>query len=169
RFREGIAASRAGSSRPCGRARTGVAAVGRAKGRHPSDPIPAGRRRTAERARLSRDTTAASTGPAIARDERAAAAVGHRHSDKADNAFCGNRTEQPISGTIASAHEKAGGANVAVGRGTAGDTLIRAYRRCQTWNAAVADAGCNNALSRGRAGDVNTVACRTHQAENAAI
>jgi hypothetical protein len=168
RSRDSIAASRAGSSRPRGRARTGAPAVGRAEGRHASDPIPAGRRRAAERARLSGDTTAASTGPAIARDERATAAVG-RHSIEADNAFRGNRAEQPISGAIASTRGKGGGANVAVGRDTADDALIRACRRCQAWNTAVADAGCNNALSRDRAGDVNTIASRTDQAQSAAI
>src|SRR5262249_10894951 len=101
----------------------------------------------------------------FARNERSASAVGNRHSVDAENAFRGDRAEQPISAAVANARGKGGGTN----RDIADDALIRACRRCQTWDKPGADSNSNNALRPDRARGVNTVACTRDQAQNAAI
>jgi hypothetical protein len=142
-------------------ARPGVATFGRAQGRHASDPVPPGRRRAAERARLSGDTITASTRPAIARDEGAASPNGDRHSDNTKRALGRDRAEHAITGAwqyeagtgaVASARVNSGDANVSLGRDNARNAVIRAR------NAAEAD--CNNPFGRDRAGDVITGAWR---------
>src|SRR5262249_57277387 len=66
-------------------ARAVAATFGGAEGRNACDPGPAGRR-AAER-RINGDAARASSGPAVARNERAAPAVADRHAGNTDHAF----------------------------------------------------------------------------------
>src|SRR5262249_41223335 len=148
------------------------AAFGGAEGRHAADPVPAGRS-TAERARISGNTTAASTGSAVARDERAAAAVADRHvdntafgRDRTGDAITGAWERQARDGAIANPRSKGGATIIAASGDDAGASVVRTRRQCQARNACFA--GCDHALSRGRAGNVNTGGWRTCQTQNAA-
>ena len=175
----GIAASGVGSAsaRPCGLARASAAVLGRAESRHASDPVPAERRHPADRVRVRSDTTAVSTGPAVAGDERAAPAVGERRSANVDHAFGRDHAGHAITGagrqyqvrTAAIDRCKTSDTIIAFSRDNVGDAVTRAGRQCQVWNAALTTDDCNNALSRDRAGSVNTGARRRRQPHAAAL
>jgi len=149
------------------------AAFGRAEGRHATAPDPTGGS-AAERARIGGNSTAASTGPAAARDERATSAVGDRNVGDTDNAFsrdhAGHATReawerQARNGAIARARSKTGDTIIAVSRGSAGDTR----RQCHARNVRFAHASCNDAVGGGHARDVNAGGRRTCQTQTAAV
>jgi len=178
--RSGSIRSRGAGAR--GLARAIAAAFGRTEGRHATAPEPAGRS-AAERARVGCNSTAAATGPAAARDERAAAAAGNWHvSDwhvgDADNAFGRDHAGHAIGGAwkrqarddaVARARSQTGDTDNAVSRDHAGNSAARTRRQCQARNVGLADASGNDALGRGHAGDVNTGGRRTCQAQDAAV
>src|SRR5262249_26735094 len=153
---------------------------GRGKGCRAADPGPTGSR-AAERAGINGDPARAATGPAVAGNERAAAAGADRHVDdtgNTDNAFGRGHAgdidthawqRQARDGAISRACSKSGDTIIPVSGDNAGDAVARA--RCQARNAAFADA-CRNAddaLDRDRAGDVNAAVRRTCQAQTLAI
>src|SRR5262249_20929838 len=137
-------------------ARAVAAAFGRAEGCNASDPVPAGRR-AAERARINGDADRASTGPAVARNERAAPAVAERHAGNTDHAFGRDHAghvdtgawkrqawkRQAGNGAIARARSKTGDTIIAVSGDNAGDAVARTRRQRQARNVPRADAGCN--------------------------
>src|SRR5262249_54907891 len=109
-------------------ARAVVAAFGGAEGCNACAPGPAGRR-AAERARINGDAARAASGPAFARNERAAPAVADRHAGNTDHAFGRDRAghvdtgawkRQARNGAIARARSKTGDIIIAVSGDNAG-------------------------------------------------
>src|SRR5262249_9191492 len=171
----GAVTSSARSRRARGLARAVAAALGCAEG-CASAPDPAGRS-AAERALIGGYSTAAPTGPAAARDERATSAVGNRPVGNPDDAVgrgtAGPATrdawEHQANSTVAGTRGKIGDTIIAVSRDNAGDTCTR--RQCQARNVPLADAGCNadDALGRNCADDVNAAVRRTRRTQASPI
>src|SRR5262249_60804244 len=101
--------------------------------------------------RINGDTARASTGPAVARNERAAAAVADRHVADTDNAFGRDHAghvdtdaweRQAWNRASARTRTKTGDTIIAVSCDNAGDSVARTRRQCQARNAAFADARC---------------------------
>src|SRR5262249_44939830 len=156
-----------------GLARPVAAAFRRAEGRPATAAEPPGRS-AADRAGIGGNTTAAATGPAAARDERAAAAVGDRHIGDADNAFGRGHAGHAIGGAwkrqapdaaAASARSQTGDPATPATADHAAEGSTRKYRQART--VARAHAGGNGALGRGHAVDVNTGGRRACQTQNA--